>query len=249
MGTEDLIISNYSFTTTPGFTATVVANGSLANVTYTSGLETDHGKLPPQSGSVPSGGLIYWNGIAYIPDQGTITFSFNHPNAPWDQEWFTNSAAGWTISDPGDPIPGPTGIYTYGFLHGPGQYAAQEFQISCEGIQCTGGGTYKYQYTLKNISNSSVTLTDLFIGTQDPNIANYSFVPTTGFSASIVPNNGSVSSVLYTSQQESPHGQLPPQSGGVPSGYTVYWTGSTVVPATGTVTFAFDHPNVPWDHE
>jgi hypothetical protein len=126
--------------------------------------------------------------------------------------------------------------------------ASQDYLISCEGTESTGGGANRYQYTLQNISGATLTLTDFFVGTGDSRTAYYTFVPTAGFTASIIPNDGNVCSVTYTTQVKTPHGVVPPV-GGVPSAAVIYWTGSTVVAPMGTVTFAFDHPGSSNDHE
>jgi hypothetical protein len=127
-------------------------------------------------------------------------------------------------------------------------WTSQEFVISCEGTESTGGGTYRYQYTLKNISGAPVTLTDFFVGTEDPNPSNYSFIVTSGFTASIVPNPSGGASVAYTSMVKTPHGVVPPAVG-QPSAKLIHWSGNGAVPAGGTVTFAFDHPGESVDEE
>ena len=127
-------------------------------------------------------------------------------------------------------------------------WAYQEFEISCEGARCNGGGNWHYQYTLMNISGAPVTLQEFILGTHDPNGANYTFMNTSGFTASVVPN-GVPNNVTYTSTVETQHGVVPPQSGHEASAANVWWVGSSVVPHLGTITFGFDHPNIPWDHE
>jgi hypothetical protein len=126
--------------------------------------------------------------------------------------------------------------------------AYQEFIISCEGTRCNGGGAWHYQYTLQNISGAPVTLQEFILGTHDSNGANYTYMPTPGFTASVVPN-GVPSSVTYTTTVETAHGVVPPQFDHEPSAANVWWVGSSVIPHQGTITFGFDHPNIPWDHE
>ncbi|GEM_PF-2366130 len=128
-------------------------------------------------------------------------------------------------------------------------WADMEFEISCEGTRSTGGGTYEYQYTLKNISGAAVTLTDFIIGTEDPNALNYTFIPTAGFAASIIPNSPPPPyNVLYSSGVKTPHQVVMPLANNV-SAARILWIGSAVVPDQATITFAFNHPNAPLDEE
>ena len=128
--------------------------------------------------------------------------------------------------------------------------ATQDFEISCEGTRCTGGGSSDYQYTLRNTSGITILLTEFFVGTQDPNVLNYTFVPAAGFSVAIIPNSGyPPCNVTYTTQVKTPHTVNPPQSGLVSSAAVIYWYGSASIPPGGTFTFAFDHPWMPWDQE
>ena len=126
--------------------------------------------------------------------------------------------------------------------------AGQEFEISCEGARCNGGGTWHYQYTLKNVSGITVTLEDFILGTQDINEGNYTFAPTAGFTASVV-ENGVPANMTFTTKEETPHGDIPPQSGGEESSANVWWQGSRVIPNHGAIKFGFDHPSEPWDQE
>jgi hypothetical protein len=128
-------------------------------------------------------------------------------------------------------------------------WGAQDFLVSCEGIESSGGGSNRYQYTLQNNSGGTVTLTDFFVGTGDPSTAAYTFIPTPGFTVSIIPNDGNVCNVTYTSQVKTAHGTVPPPIGSTPSAAVIYWVGTAVVPSMGTVTFAFDHPGASNDHE
>ena len=135
-------------------------------------------------------------------------------------------------------------------LLGQPSWADTEFLISCEGTRSSGGGTFDYQYTLKNISAGPVTLDEVCIGTQDPNMGNYTFQPTPGFTPTLIANlGGPPCSVTGTSKTKTAHGAVPPQAGGISSSMIIYWSGSAVIPAGGTITFAFDNPNEPWDHE
>ena len=137
---------------------------------------------------------------------------------------------------------------TLGLCTSPG-WTSQEFLVSCEGTESTGGGSNTYQYTLQNTSGASVTLTDFFVGTGDPVAVRYTFIPTAGFTASIIPNDGNVCNVTYTSAVKTPHGVVPPPIGSIASAAVIHWNGSTVVAPMGTVTFAFDHPGASNDHE
>ncbi len=137
---------------------------------------------------------------------------------------------------------------TLGLCYSP-SWAAQDFLVSCEGTESSGGGSNRYQYTLQNISGTTVTLTDFFVGTGDTAAVRYTFVPTAGFTASIIPNDGNVCNVTYTCGVKTPHGNVPPPIGSLASAAVIYWSGSTVVGPMGTVTFAFDHPGASYDQE
>jgi hypothetical protein len=94
-----------------------------------------------------------------------------------------------------------------------------------------------------------VTITDLCIGTEDPNAGSYTFRPTGGFTASIIPNDGfPPTNVLYTSGTKTAHGVVPPTAS-VQSAAMIYWSGSAFVASGGRIRFAFNHPNGPWDQE
>ena len=126
--------------------------------------------------------------------------------------------------------------------------AAQDFLISCEGTESGGGGAYAYQYRLQNISGVTVTLSNLFVATGDPNPANYTFIPTGGFTASIVPNDGTLTNILYMTRTKTPHGVVPTASED-PAAAIIRWSGSAVISPGGTIVFRFDHPNASHDAE
>ena len=126
--------------------------------------------------------------------------------------------------------------------------AAQDFVISCEGKESSGGGTYTYQYTLKNIGATPVTLTDLLVATEDPKTSNYAFMPTTGFTATIVPNDGALTNIQYTTGVKTPHGTVP-VARDIKAVAIIHWSGSALVAAGDSITFAYDNPNPSWDHE
>lgn len=135
-------------------------------------------------------------------------------------------------------------------LVGQPSWADDDFVISCEGARSTGGGNFDYQYTLKNNTAVALTLDQVCIGTQDPNLGNYAFQPTAGFVATLIPNTGGPPcSVTATSKAKTVHGVVPPQGGAVGSSMIIYWSGGAIVPAGGTITFAFDNPYDPWDQE
>lgn len=126
--------------------------------------------------------------------------------------------------------------------------------ISCEGTESGGGGARNYQYTLRNISGTPITLTEFYVGTQDLNAANYSnWLAPAGFSVVVYTPGGppgSHCSTMYTTTVKTPHGVIPPQ-GLVPSLGLIAWGNPTgiTLPAGGTATFGFDNPNPSWDVE
>ncbi|MFC1475736.1 hypothetical protein ACFLQW_01885 [Candidatus Zixiibacteriota bacterium] len=128
--------------------------------------------------------------------------------------------------------------------------ASGEFWISCEGIESTGGGMYKYQYTLKNTGIDQDTLTDLYVSTEDPNVSRYTFfLPATGWTAAIVPNNAPPpTSIMFTFSKKTPHGVVP-TGVEVQAAALIHWSGSAIIPAGDSITFAYTHPYESWDHE
>ena len=130
--------------------------------------------------------------------------------------------------------------------------AFNEFTISCEGVESTGGGALRYQYTLQNTSGVTQTLERFYIGTHDLSPADYTnWTAPAGFSpTALVTTWASVPdhSVMYTTQTKTPHGVIPPTQS-VASAGVISWSGSAVVPAGGTVTFGFDNPYMSWDAE
>lgn len=130
LGTEDLSAQNYTNWVAPtGFTAaaTVADWNTLFNLFQTSTMNTSmvktpHGVVPPSQSS-PSAGGIVWSGSATINPNQQVTFAFDNPHSPWDMEWFAehpdkvnSSQAVSTL-----PIAGPLGVFTQGYVHGPGR--------------------------------------------------------------------------------------------------------------------------------
>jgi hypothetical protein len=126
IGTEDMNPANYAFVPTPGFTPVLWPNdGSVASVLYTDGIKTPHGTPPPLAQQASTVGIIWWSGAAAVPAGGTITFAFDHPGPSWNHEWHafgSGAPSGWIISQWHEPIPGPLGTYTYGWVHAPADY-------------------------------------------------------------------------------------------------------------------------------
>jgi len=126
--------------------------------------------------------------------------------------------------------------------------ADMEFLISCEGTLCAGGGLYAYQYTLLNTSVGAVTLTDFFVGSDDSNIAHYTFILPPAWTGVVIPNDGTVCSVTYTSTVLTPHGGYMLGTSR-PSLAVIHWTGTATIPPAGTFTFAYINTNAPIDQE
>jgi hypothetical protein len=135
LGTLDPTPGNYTNWTAPaGFnaTATVADWTTLFNLFQTSVMgttmiKTPHGLVPPPF-TMPSFGGIVWSGSAVINPGQTVTFGFDNSRVPWDMEWFAehpdavNSSQGllWL------PIAGPMGVFTQGYVHGPGEGAVPQ---------------------------------------------------------------------------------------------------------------------------
>jgi len=129
LGTMDLSVQNYTNWTAPaGFTPTVADWNTLFNLFQTSVMsttvmKTPHGIIPPPGGLQTPGGVL-WSGSIILGPNQTATFGFDNPYYPWDMEWFAehpdpvNSSQGYSYL----PIAGPTGVYTQGWVHGPGEY-------------------------------------------------------------------------------------------------------------------------------
>ncbi len=133
-----------------------------------------------------------------------------------------------------------------------------DLEISCQGTKCSGGGVMEYQYKLQNMSSHSVTLTQFYLGTEDPTYSNYSnwYAPT-GFSA-VVGDWATLNAAPYscvtrkTTNMKTPHGAYPPTTTTNTAG-GIFWahdngTGITIT-SGNTVAFAFTHANPPVDVE
>ncbi len=127
------------------------------------------------------------------------------------------------------------------------------FQVACEGIESGGGGTTKYQYTLKNTDIVNQTLTLFYLGTMDVNAGSYSnwvapggMTPAVGTWVAL--GNIANLSVMSTTMVKTPHGVMPPQQAFATPGGILWW-GSIVVGPGQTVTFGFDHPSTSMDME
>jgi hypothetical protein len=146
LGTMDLSLQDYTSWTAPaGFTATVADWNTLFNLFQTSAmsttmLKTPHGGVPPPM-SFPTVGGIVWSGSITLASLQTATFGFNNPYYPWDMEWFAehpdavNSSQGY----PYLPIAGPVGVYTQGFVHGPGEFVVPTEQSTFGRIKALYG--------------------------------------------------------------------------------------------------------------
>jgi len=122
------------------------------------------------------------------------------------------------------------------------------FEIACEGTESGGGGATAYQYTVKNVAVTPELLFDLYVGTQDINPNNYTFVATPPFTVAITPNGSPFTAV--TDFIKTAHGIVPPGPWGNCRAL-VHWnaTGGVLLPPGGTVTFGFSHPGCSQDVE
>jgi len=129
IGTMDLTGANYTNWVAPvGFTAAATVSDwttlmGLFGVSKmaTTMTKTPHGILPPQMAFAAPGGVV-WTGNAVVPGGGTATFGFDNVHVSVDVEWFAehpdavNSSPGFLNV----VIAGPVGVYTQGWVHGPG---------------------------------------------------------------------------------------------------------------------------------
>jgi len=129
IGTMDLTAANYTNWVAPaGFTATAtvadwVTLSSIhpVSVMATTMTKTPHGLIPPQNAFATPGGVL-WLGSQSLKAGETATFGFDNAHVSLDVEWFAehpdavNSSQGFL----GLAIAGPLGVYTQGWVHGPG---------------------------------------------------------------------------------------------------------------------------------
>ncbi|MFC1852726.1 GEVED domain-containing protein [candidate division CSSED10-310 bacterium] len=133
VGTQDLdpTGARYSNWVAPaGFPATAIvdvwANLPGLSVMGTTGVQTAHTVIPPQS-AVASVAAIVWTGAVLVNPMQTVTFGFDHPYDYQDMEWLaehpdpTNLSFGILSS----PIAGPLGVFTDGWIHGPSDHEPQ----------------------------------------------------------------------------------------------------------------------------
>jgi len=137
VGTMDMSQLNYTNWIAPaGFNA-VVADWNVlfnqfgASMMSTTMMKTLHGAIPIPVGYPTVGGVLWSGSVVLAPNQ-TATFGFDNPYFPWDMEWFAehpdavNSSQGYVWL----PIAGPTGVYTQGFVHGPGEFVVPNEQTT-----------------------------------------------------------------------------------------------------------------------
>jgi hypothetical protein len=132
VGTMDLALSNYSNWTAPaGFNPVgtvadwnVLFNLFQTSVMSTTLIKTPHGVVPPPVGWPTIGGVV-WSGSTTLAPNQQVTFGFDDPYVPWDMEWFAehpdaaNSSQGYLTL----PVAGPMGVFTQGYVHGPGEHS------------------------------------------------------------------------------------------------------------------------------
>lgn len=136
------------------------------------------------------------------------------------------------------------------------------FEITCEEIACTSSGSQgatRYEYTIKNTSDSTQTIPQLEVGAYDLDSSNYSnWTSPSGMSAEVgkYSDLSGTPSEVYTSGDPGPDWSpiFTPHSQNMPGGSVklpgaIQWTGSHDVAAQGTVVFGFDNPHPPMDAE
>ena len=120
------------------------------------------------------------------------------------------------------------------------------YEIACEGTESGGGGVSTYQYTLRNLDQSTRTLNLFYLGTDDVNLADYSnWVMPLGWSSQV----GTWASflgdlnVMGTDHVKTPHMVLPPPPVGSTLGAIVFSGPTLNLASLGTATFGFDNAN------
>jgi len=130
--------------------------------------------------------------------------------------------------------------------------AQQAFDISCEGVESTGGGNNRYQYTLRNIlmPPQNALLTTFCIGTEDPIVANYTnVVMPPGWTFGIVANGTGPCSGGFTTTIKTPHGTVPPMTGSANTWQMVFSGPALMLAPGGMATFSFHNYHCSWDVE
>ncbi|MBP2680798.1 MAG: hypothetical protein H6Q78_661 [Candidatus Krumholzibacteriota bacterium] len=132
LGTLDLAPGAYSNWIAPaGFApAATVADWTTlfglfqTSIMGTTMIKTPHGLVPPPF-TIQSFGGIVWTGSAVVNPGQTVTFGFDNSRVPWDMEWFAEHPDAVNSSQASlfQPIAGPIGVYTQGYVHGPGEGA------------------------------------------------------------------------------------------------------------------------------
>jgi hypothetical protein len=125
VGTMDLNPANYTnWVAPPGFTVGVVAPwialpGTLS-VMYTTQTKTPHGAMPAGQ-SLAAPGAVVWFGSAVMNPGQPLTFGFDNPHTSWDMEWLAEHPGGGnvTVATLLQPIAGPLGVFTRGYVHAP----------------------------------------------------------------------------------------------------------------------------------
>jgi len=128
------------------------------------------------------------------------------------------------------------------------------YAVSCEGAACGGGGGggRDYEYSVQNAWTGQELMRLFYIGTDDPNVNNYSnWLTPAGFSVQVLPNDGNFVfmgvhlSMPGTDHIQLAHGAGAPINMGPPTIEVVVWTnlaGTNLLPGQ-TLTFGFDNPN------
>jgi hypothetical protein len=133
------------------------------------------------------------------------------------------------------------------------QPVAGQVDIAFEGTVSAGGGALNYQYTLRNIAQNPLVMTEFYLGTQDLNPANYSaWLAPAGMTpaATIIPTPSlpPTLNVMGTTGTKTPLGAVPPPPPFASAG-NIIWAGNVTIPVGGTVTFGFNNANAAWDVE
>ncbi|MCP3982247.1 MAG: DNRLRE domain-containing protein [bacterium] len=142
----------------------------------------------------------------------------------------------------------------------PPALAFGELEISCQGTESTGGGSRRYEYTIRNIGPTPQMLNRFYLGTADLDAGSYTnWVAPSGFSAvAAVGTLPAVEaalgipgqlSVMFTTGEKTAHGVVPPQQSSATPGVVVWNGGTTILQPGETATFGFDNPNASWDVE
>ncbi|MFH1419447.1 MAG: hypothetical protein ABII12_14320 [Planctomycetota bacterium] len=226
IGTDDPHVADYADVCAPGGWTFAIESAGFGN--HEPG-KTDHGLFSTYTGN-DGHWVIHFSddtpgdGVLGTGLPGAFTFGFNHTRPSHDVGWQATGSNGsaeedWTY---------PVGLGV-GPVHGPAWPA-----VFCDGAESGGEGTHDYEYL---VEDHDLSLTDLYIGTDDPNAANYtniSMPPDWSLAIEADPFP------IDHDPQKTAHGSDSPNPG-LNLDLVIHFTGPAGLP-DGKFRFGFDHP-------